>query len=79
MTRGGRLHRRAHVVEMRIEATGRDLQGTAVELVLVAPFLQPRDLDRWRARVTTWQRAAAEDAALLGRLDGILARYTGGR
>jgi hypothetical protein len=32
-------------------------------------------LNRWRRRIATWQRVAVQDAALLARLDGILARY----
>jgi hypothetical protein len=82
MTRPGTPHRltpRARQVEARLGATGRALQGTAVELALAAPFLSPRELDRWRARVTAWQRVALQDAALLGRLDAILARYTTAR
>lgn len=74
-----RLVSRARQVETRLGAAGRDLQGTAVELALVAaPFLSSRDLDRWRVRVAAWQRVAVQDAALLDRLDGILARYTAG-
>jgi len=50
----------------------------AVELALAAPFLTRRDRARWRARVARWQRRASADAALLARLDVILARYTAG-
>jgi hypothetical protein len=67
---------RPRTVERRLDAAGRDLQGTAVEIGLAAPFLSPRDLNRWRRRIATWQRVAVQDAALLARLDGILARYT---
>lgn len=70
------LRHRAHAVERRLGTVARDLQGTAVELALAAPFLSLRDLVRWRARIATWQRTAAEDAALLARLGAILARYT---
>jgi hypothetical protein len=63
-------------VERRLGAVGRELQGTAVELALAAPFLTPRELAGWRRRVAGWQRGAGADAALLSRLDGILVRYT---
>jgi hypothetical protein len=79
MMRPAALRTRACSVETQREALNTELQGAAVELALAAPFLSLRDLARWRARVTTWQRRAAEDAALLGRLNGILGRYTAGR
>jgi hypothetical protein len=66
-------------VERRLRAVGHELQGTAVELALAAPFLTPRELAGWRRRVAGWQRGAGADAALLARLDGLLARYTAGR
>lgn len=66
-------------VEPRRRPDGTDLDGLAVELALAAPFFSLRELDRCRARIAIWQRTAIEDAALLARLDGILARYTAGR
>lgn len=72
-----RLRRRGRTLD-RQRRVG-DLQGFSVELALAAPFLSLRDLARWRGRLGTWHRRAVEEAALLGRLDAILARYTAAR
>jgi hypothetical protein len=68
--------RRRVAVERALTAIGEELQGAAIELALAAPFLSRRDLQRWRARVAGWQHRAHQDAALLARLDTILARDT---
>jgi hypothetical protein len=71
-----RLRHRARRVERGRGAVGRELQAAAVELALAAPFLPLQELGRWRRRVAAWRQGALADAALLGRLDTLLGRYT---